>query len=64
MPPAQPAAATAASVPPVASVPPATRVYLGSDGVKVPLITDAEQQARRHQVKHKRRRGGRKRRSR
>jgi hypothetical protein len=37
-----------------------TRVYLGSDGVKVPLVTDAEKQARRTQVKAKRRRRGRK----
>jgi hypothetical protein len=49
-------------VPPAASVPPATRVYLGSDGVKVPLITDAEKQARRRKVKQKRRRCGQKRR--
>ena len=38
----------------------ATRVYLGSDGVKVPLVTDAEKQARRTKVKQKRRRRGRK----
>jgi hypothetical protein len=35
-----------------------TRVYLGSDGVKVPMITDAEKQARRHRVRQKRRRRG------
>lgn len=38
----------------------ATRVYLGSDGVKVPLVTDAEKQARRTKIKQKRRRRGRK----
>jgi len=38
---------------------PATRVYLGADGVKVPLVTDAERQARRHKAKQKRRRRGR-----
>jgi hypothetical protein len=37
---------------------PGTRVYLGSDGVKVPLITDAEKQTRRQKVKQKRRRRG------
>jgi hypothetical protein len=37
-----------------------TRVYLGSDGVKVPLVTDAEKQARRTKAKQKRRRRGRK----
>jgi hypothetical protein len=36
-----------------------TRVYLGADGVKVPLVTDAEKQARRAKVKQKRRRRGR-----
>jgi hypothetical protein len=39
---------------------PATRVYLGADGVKVPLVTDAEKQTRRQRVKQKRRRRGRK----
>jgi hypothetical protein len=39
-----------------------TRVYLGSDGVKVPLVTDAEKRKRRQKVKDKRRRCGRKRR--
>src|SRR5262249_53709876 len=38
----------------------ATRLYLGSDGVKVPLLTDAEQQARQQKVKQKRRRCGKK----
>jgi hypothetical protein len=52
----------AAGTPPPAPPPPATRVYLGSDGVKVPLVTDAEKQARRRTVKHKRRRCGKKRR--
>jgi hypothetical protein len=37
-----------------------TRVYLGSDGVKVPLVTDAEKQARRRKVKAKRQQRGRK----
>jgi hypothetical protein len=37
----------------------ATRVYLGADGVKVPLVTDPEKRARRHNVKQKRRRRGR-----
>ena len=32
-----------------------TRVYLGSDGVMVPLITDVEKKARRHKVRRKRR---------
>jgi hypothetical protein len=52
----------AASAAPAAPVPTATRVYLGSDGVKVPLITHAEKQARRQKVKQKRRRCGRPRR--
>ena len=38
----------------------ATRLYLGADGVKVPLVTDAEKQSRRAKVKQKRRRRGRK----
>jgi hypothetical protein len=37
-----------------------TRVYFGSDGVMVPLVTDAEKKARRQKVKEKRRRRGRK----
>src|SRR3954464_6424535 len=37
-----------------------TRLYLGSDGVKVPLVTQAEKDARRAQVKAKRRRCGKK----
>ncbi len=37
-----------------------TRVYLGADGVKVPLVTDAEKVKRRTAVKQKRRRRGRK----
>jgi hypothetical protein len=36
-----------------------TRVYLGSDGVKVPVVTDAEKKGRRQKVKEKRRRRGR-----
>jgi hypothetical protein len=35
-----------------------TRVYLGSDGVKVPLVTDAEKKGRRQKVRQKRRRRG------
>jgi hypothetical protein len=35
-----------------------TRVYLGADGVMVPVVTDAEKQARRQGVKAKRRRRG------
>jgi len=42
--------------------PVATRLYLGSDGVKVPLVTEAEKQARRQKIKQKRRRCGKKRR--
>jgi hypothetical protein len=37
-----------------------TRVYLGSDGVMVPLVTDAEKQKRRTAVKQKRQHRGRK----
>ena len=37
----------------------ATRIYVGSDGVMVPLVTDAEKVARRRKVKEKRRRRGR-----
>src|SRR3954470_18423721 len=37
-----------------------TRVYLGSDGVMVPVLTDAEKQARRQKVKVKRRQRGKK----
>jgi hypothetical protein len=37
-----------------------TRVYLGSDGVMVPLVTDAEKQARRQKLKVKRQRSGKK----
>jgi len=36
------------------------RIYLGSDGVMVPLITDAEKRTRRQEVKRKRQRRGRK----
>ena len=35
-----------------------TRVYLGSDGVKVPLVTDVEKKKRREKVRRKRRRRG------
>jgi hypothetical protein len=35
-----------------------TRLYLGSDGVMVPLVTDAEKAARRQRIKEKRRRRG------
>jgi hypothetical protein len=37
-----------------------TRVYLGSDGVMVPLVTDAEKTARRQKIKQKRQQRGRK----
>ncbi len=37
-----------------------TRLYLGSDGVMVPLVTDAEKVSRREKVKQKRRRRGKK----
>lgn len=37
-----------------------TRVYLGCDGVRVPLITDAEKQKRRAKIREKRQRRGRK----
>jgi len=36
-----------------------TRVYLGCDGVKVPLITDEEKKKRRQHIRQKRRRRGR-----
>jgi len=35
-----------------------TRLYLGSDGVMVPLVTDAEKTSRRHKIKQKRRTKG------
>jgi len=38
----------------------ATRLYIGCDGVKVPLVTDAEKQKRRKHIREKRRRRGRK----
>jgi hypothetical protein len=37
-----------------------TRVYLGSDGVMVPLVSEAEKQARRKKVKAKRQKRGKK----
>lgn len=37
-----------------------TRIYLGSDGVMVPLVTDVEKKKRRQKVKDKRRRRGKK----
>lgn len=37
-----------------------TRIYLGCDGVKVPLVTDAEKKTRRQNIRDKRRRLGRK----
>jgi hypothetical protein len=37
-----------------------TRVYLGCDGVMVPLVTDAEKQARRQKLKGKRQKRGKK----
>jgi hypothetical protein len=39
---------------------PTTRIYLGSDGVMVPLVTDAEKRKRRQNIKQKRRRRGKK----
>ena len=39
-----------------------TRLYLGCDGVKIPLITDAEKKKRRASVRRKRQRCGKKRR--
>src|SRR5215831_9570753 len=35
-----------------------TRIYVGSDGVMVPLVTDAEKATRRREIKEKRRRRG------
>jgi hypothetical protein len=37
-----------------------TRLYMGSDGVMVPMVTDQEKQARREAIKQKRRRRGKK----
>jgi hypothetical protein len=37
-----------------------TRLYLGCDGVKVPLITDGEKKTRRRKLREKRKRRGRK----
>jgi hypothetical protein len=37
-----------------------TRIYLGSDGVMVPMVTDAEKVSRRQKIKEKRRRRGKK----
>jgi hypothetical protein len=37
-----------------------TRVYLGSDGVMVPMVTDAEKQSRRQRIKAKRQKRGKK----
>jgi hypothetical protein len=37
-----------------------TRIYVGSDGVMVPLVTAEEKQKRRHKTKEKRRRRGKK----
>jgi hypothetical protein len=37
-----------------------TRIYLGSDGVMVPLVTDEEKKKRRQKIKQKRRRRGKK----
>ncbi len=36
-----------------------TRVYLGCDGVKVPMVTDAEKVKRRQKVREKRQKSGR-----
>lgn len=38
----------------------ATRIYFGSDGVMVPLVSDTEKRTRRQKIKAKRRRRGRK----
>jgi hypothetical protein len=38
----------------------ATRVYVGSDGVMVPLVTDTEKKSRREKVKQKRKKRGKK----
>ena len=40
-----------------------TRVYVGCDGVKVPLVTDAEKRKRRSTIKQKRQRSGQRRRA-
>jgi hypothetical protein len=37
-----------------------TRIYIGSDGVMVPLVTDTEKASRRQKIKEKRRRRGKK----
>jgi hypothetical protein len=37
-----------------------TRIYMGSDGVMVPMVTDAEKKKRRQTIKEKRRRRGKK----
>ena len=37
-----------------------TRIYMGSDGVMVPMVTDAEKKKRRQKIKEKRRRRGQK----
>jgi hypothetical protein len=53
--------AAACTVPDAHGAPTAqTRVYLGADGVQVPLVTAAEKHRRREKVKQKRRRRGRK----
>jgi hypothetical protein len=57
---AEPPAGPPVEPAPVTSTVAGTRVYLGSDGVKVPLLTDQEKQARRAKVKQKRRRRGKK----
>ena len=36
-----------------------TRLYVGCDGVKVPMVTEQEKQKRRQKIREKRRRGGR-----
>lgn len=38
--------------------PDASRVYIGCDGVKVPMVTDAEKRKRRQTIKQKRQRSG------
>lgn len=53
-----PAAVVVPLVPGSVETVPGTRIYLGCDGVKVPLITDAEKRKRRQKIKQKRQRRG------
>lgn len=52
------ATATASPAPQEGAVP--TRVYVGTDGVMVPMVTATEKKKRRQQIKNKRRRRGKK----